>query len=837
MPRARRRTWFASGLTGMLTAGAVFALVAGSSVAIGGSPAQAAEASSSALTIAAKDYDPEYQNSPFPDLAISVSQTKNLVSQGIQISWSGGRQSVAPGQTGGEDFLQIFQCWGDDPSDPTRPDRTTCLYGATLGPGATRDTQRESDKVVDKAHDAQFTIPSKGVAEPAYTSIPFRAPDGTTVTNLKVNSDGTKSVNTDVSVNTNQYFTAYTTNEVPWAPSGADGRGSVSFEVQTAMQSSGLSCGTPKPDNLAVGESCWLVAIPRGASDNGSRYITQSGLFWDTWKHAIAFRLDFRPLGARCEQGTAERQIFGSELISLAVSSWQPTFCRAPGGSVLALVTGSESDALRAAASKAGGGLVVTTRPLQGADGDPLVYAPIALSGLSIGFTIDRFVNPNVAAPPEVAEKDRLPITKLRLTPRLLAKLLTNSYRAALPLGVDAGVVEHNPWNVSQDPEFLAVNDPEWASLTMQGYALGDLMVPQGRSDAAWVMWQYISADPQAAAFLAGTPDQWGMVVNPWSSTDPAKNASGAAFTVPREDFPKADPIERPSDSTGGAVNLITWRPYTSDLDASGYLALRGDGQLLGSWDFTSPAPKWGKAARALPGRRQVLALTSDSAAQRYQVVTAELQNSAGAFVAPSTESMLAAASAMVPDGSTGQVRRYDSASPAAKAAFGAYPLTVPLYAAANPDTVSADARNTYVAFIRFAAEEGQTPGDGLGQLPRGYAPLPDEFVAQAMAAADLLANGRPAINAPTTSYIPSQSSPAPQRAMTQPAASQPTGDGSGAGSAVATGNASGALSAGSTPTDPESGGLAAAVPLSALAGVAGAAAVPLITRLRRRVS
>ncbi|MFT4285647.1 MAG: hypothetical protein QM598_12505 [Protaetiibacter sp.] len=804
-----------SGVSGVVVAALAWVVLTGSGVAVPAEPAAAA--SNSAVTITAEDQDADYEEAPFPELSVTVSQTKDLVSQGVTVSWTGGRQSVAPGQTGGEDFLQIFQCWGDDPSDASRPDRTTCQYGGTLGPGSTRDSYRDADRDVDAAHDLQYTIPGRGVVLPAYTSIPFRAPDGTSVSNIVTDaSTGAKTVDTAIDVNTNQYFTSYTTNEIPWAPSGADGRGSVAFEVQTAMQSSGLSCGTPTPENLDVGASCWLVVLPRGASDNGSRYITQSGLFWDTWKHALAFRLDFRPLGARCKEGTAERQVFGSELITLAMGSWQPAVCNTAGGAVLALVTGSESDALRAAATTPDSGLVVTSRALQDVETDPLVYAPLAISGLTIGFNIDRFVNPNLTVPAEIADRDRLAITSLRLTPRLLAKLLTNSYRASLPLGTDAGVVEKNPWNVVQDPDFLAINDPEWTYLVMQGYALSDVLVPQGRSDAAWIIWQYITADPEAAAFLAGTPDPWGMVVNPWSTTTAAANPSGVAFSLPREDFPKADPIERPADGSGGAINLITWRPYTADLDTSGYLTLRGDGQLLGGWDIFAVPPKYAKAARALPGRRQVLGLTSTSAAERYQVVTAELKNAAGAFVAPSTESMLAAAAAMGTSAESTQVLRYDSTSAAAKGATTAYPLTVPIYAAANPKYVSADARGAYAAFIRYATTSGQNPGDALGQLPRGYAPLPASWRASAESAAAAILSG-------STQPAPTGNNSA---GAGGPNGYSPASDTSGEPAQPdASGSPAAALSSSVTPADPSPPVDGPVLPLSLALGLAAALA------------
>jgi hypothetical protein len=54
----------------------------------------------------------------------------------------------------------------------------------------------------------------------------------------------------DVDVNTNPFFTQYTTNEVKWVGSGSDGSNSIKFEVQTQMESNGLGCGTPPHNRL-----------------------------------------------------------------------------------------------------------------------------------------------------------------------------------------------------------------------------------------------------------------------------------------------------------------------------------------------------------------------------------------------------------------------------------------------------------------------------------------------------------------------------------------------------------------------------------------------------------
>ena len=138
-----------------------------------------------------------------------------------------------------------------------------------------------------------------------------------------------------VDLNTNQFFTTYTTNEVKWAGTGADGSGSVPFEVQTNMQSTALGCGSPvhATDGSVLGQSCWLVIIPRGQGDSGSAEINRSGLWWDTWEHHLAVKLEFKPLGVRCEIGASERQLAGSELVAGAIASWQPELCRGENGS------------------------------------------------------------------------------------------------------------------------------------------------------------------------------------------------------------------------------------------------------------------------------------------------------------------------------------------------------------------------------------------------------------------------------------------------------------------------------------------------------------------------
>ena len=842
--RGRGHRWLAPLAVGIVTGLVTFGAL--TSLGAAATPAHAAEPESSAVTITARDQDPDIDTAPMPDLAVTVSQTKNLVSQGIRITWTGGKKSTPPsaGGNGGENFLQIFMCWGDDPADSNRPDRTTCAYGGTGAVGSTRDAYRNLTLAEIPAEDQRYSAANVVSFLPPYTSIPFVSRKGTTVTSIGKNASGVNVIDDTVNVNSNQFFTAYSTNEIPWAGSGNDGTGAVSFEVQTAVQSDGLGCGSPvTTGGVTTGESCWLVALPRGTSDNGATNITQSGLFIDSWRHALAVKLEFLPVGVSCPTGQAERQLQGSELASFAVASWQPVVCNAQGGSVYSLITSAESDATVAAATMTDAPLALTSYPLRADDTDPLQYAPVALTGVSISIAIDRFPDPNDKNLSQAyQDAARTPFTSINLTPRLLAKLLSYSYRSSLPTGAPAThLAADNPFNITQDPDFLAVNDAEWKAQVLNGPTIADIIVPQGRSDAARAVWAYIRSDQDARDFLASKPDPWGMIVNPYYSTSASVNPNGVAFSLEREDFPKADPVEV-TPANQGPINLITWRPYASDLGSVAYLTLRGDGQGPGPWDSNAIPPKYTKAARMLPGAQRVIGLTSAAAAVRYEVVTASLRNPAGAFVAASDESFAAAAAAMTPAAPTGRILVLDNSSKEAKSAASAYPLTMPVYAAINPVTTSQSLRAAYADFIRYAVSSAaQTPGADLGQLPAGYAPLPACWVSTATSVSAAIAAG----TAPTTQAPPTQTS-------SQVVSVGGTSSGSGpAATAVtsapgttlapvaapaAAGSPAAALSGGTTPDDPETIPAAYAVPSGAAAAVLAGLGVPVIGRLRRRL-
>ena len=382
------------------------------------------------------------------------------------------------------------------------------------------------------------------------------------------------------------------------------------------------------------------------------------------------------------------------------------------------------------------------------------------------------------------------------------------------------------------------MNDPEWDYEALVSPSLADILTPQGRSDVAWQLWRYVLADKSAAEFLSGTPDPWGMIVNPWNLTS-ASNLSGTALTLPRDNFPKSDPTAQAASAAEGEINLVTWRPYTNDLDQGGYLTLRGDGLVLGAWDQTKTPPQYGKAIRSLSGFQTVLGLTDTASAAKYQTVSAALLNPAGKFVLPTSTSMTAAAAAMAATTPQKQVYEYDPASTAAAGAPTAYPLTMPVYAATNPAESDTARRKSYAAFIRYAATAGQVPGTAVGELPAGYAPIPSGWAAQAKAAADIIEVGV-SVTAETGSTATSNVGPLAAVAATNSfgsAAAQPAVAARPAVAAnpLAAGATAAVLLGTTTPKDPKTGDLSSVVPMSLLSGLLSAAAVPFITRIRRR--
>jgi hypothetical protein len=118
-----------------------------------------------------------------------------------------------------------------------------------------------------------------------------------------------------------------------------------------------------------------------------------------------------------------------------------------------------------------------------------------------------------------------------------------------------------------------------------------------------------------------------------------------------------------------------------------------------------------------------MLGLTPLADDERYDLQAASLQTNPGTFVAPDNASLEAATDLLQPDPTSGTWPiPYDQFETGA--GTSAYPGTLVVYAAIPTSGLPSTVATDYADLLTFAAGTGQTPGEGVGQLPPGYLPL-----------------------------------------------------------------------------------------------------------------
>ncbi|MER8069284.1 hypothetical protein ABTZ59_13450 [Streptomyces sp. NPDC094034] len=705
--------------------------------------AQAAEqgsgtkaASDSAMTLTGK----KGQYDDFSGLKVTVHQTKNLRAQGVDVTWEG---PAVPTADGYRNFLQIMQCWGDDPAGPNREQ---CEFG-----GNNAGTHWMSQRTLPKDTDPlEKTYTDAGDNNPF---VPFQPLQGDPTDSP---SDAT-------------YFSKNDTNAQPWLRTRSDGSGEAVFEVKSAIEAPYLGCGdVTGAAGAGKPRKCWLVVVPRGEHDpdgtvNAGDGVHTSALSQSNWDQRLVFPMEFGPVGNTCPADKAERRVIGSELLTDAITSWQATLCA--GADARFTYSQAAEDYARRLIEKptsTSPGMGITVAPVEEATG--LVYAPVAVSALTVGFFW------------EDAEAGQ--VRDLKLSARLLAKLVTGSYPYDIrQVGFQHPVPDHlkgNAQSIVVDPEFIKLN-PYFDRPTQPQLGPGGILLQAGNSDVNSLLWRYLQSNAEARDFLRGKPDPWGMKVNPFYQ------ALGLDTEAPL-DFPKADTTEtRMTLPDNGVDRTIAYgqlekSPYSNDMHDGALRVRRGatGATFLASLDPSSPQGIKLVPSDSNPGTRRAYGVVDAASASRYELDIAALPNADGVYVRPTADSMLKAVARM-PDSS---VKGVKAPSPAT-AKSGAYPLTAVAYAMAPVDQ-PADARQDYARLIRYAAGEGQTQGLAPGELPPGYAPLPKALRDQALSAADQLVRGKVADPATT------------------PPADGGTVGGSAAGGSAGGGDAGGGDSAGS---------------------------------------
>ncbi|MGA2520643.1 MAG: hypothetical protein ABSG81_07480 [Acidimicrobiales bacterium] len=764
-------------------------------------------------------------------LSVTVNQTQDLENQAISVSWTGGTPTDSgPGEpfdtTYSENYLQIFECWS--PTGPTTgagagPSPTQCEFGGESSAGSSaypvQGTGFEYSRILSQSTWSNYSqVSGYTDTSTGYIVEPFDAVDGTVI-GQQANYNWDNNPLDPTAFWLNPYFSYDDTNEIDFARTYADGTGQALFQVDTGLEAPGLGCGQavdPSSSGSDTVPDCWLVIVPRGteAQENptgltGVNGVVTSPLNPVAWANRIDIPLQFKPIGSSCAIGADEERIVGSELATAAVTSWQPALCAQPGAPPYnySYVSDDQARTDLTQPSYGSAGMAVFSDPIppaQTSASDPVVYAPLTLSGVVVGFNIER----QPALESGGLDPDEEPLSGTRvehinLTPLLVAKLLTESYLAELrDVSTDDGPgskwawVKNNPTSLVTDPDFLQYN-PEFADLssTAGGLDAATLVVEESSSDAATALWDWVLSDPAADAWLDGSSTgepagDTAMTVNPLYSTNPAIAAAAgdaSPFGTPTPDsYPKSDTwcYSDPSaivEPDGAAAEparplcLQDWSPYALTMQAAAQAAATAnDGGKTTLDPADPPDAAWGSNGPQESGESFILSVTDSASAAQYGLQTASLSRSGDdgsspTFVAPDEQSILAGEQAMTPSAVPGVVLPDPSTT-----AAGAYPLSMLTYAATTPETLDTSDRQNYATFLQYAANGGQVPGVSVGQLPPGYVPLPAALQAQALAAAATILNP-PVITSSAAPAAPVTSSPGSSLIASAPTSRAPS--------------------------------------------------------------
>jgi hypothetical protein len=758
---------------------------------------------------------------PYANFQVSVNQTQNLTDQAVSVSWTGAPPTLS--DTSGDflgNYVQVFECWSN-PSTGESPSPSQCEFGG--------ESVNPSSYPIDLADQGESHVFSRVLAQPGWSTDdtppsctvsvgtepctdtsgtsptdfviqPFEAADGTVV-KQQANYNYDQDPFAPEPFWLNPYFSYTTTNEADFGRTLDNGSGQVLFDVDTGLNAPGLGCGQTIQQAVGTGSvtpKCWLVVVPRGdlgqenpAGLTGVGSVVTSPLTSQAWADRITIPLGFNPVGTKCSINATSQGIIGSELAVDAVSSWEPALCGLPGAQSFSYLQDNDDTARQNLTDPTYGsvGMSVFSDPIPTSEtkaNNPVVYAPLTLSGAVIAFNIQRVASvlPNgTRQSNELALADSR-VQNLYLTPLLVAKLLTQSYQAELrgvthatPANYEWAV--NNPVSIFTDPGFLQYN-PEFALMTTsEQNDAADMVVEEGSSDAASLLWKWVLADPAARAWLDGTPTPdgkpEGMQVNPYYSINPSINPSHVAFGTPTpETYPKNDPWcdpltdlplntpPNPAKSVSRLICIQDWSPYVLSMAAAAEAAATANDGGKTTFNPTGTTDTaWGANGPQTTGDDFIISVTDSASAARYGLQTASL-SAAGddtnpTFVAPTSASILAGEQAMKPSGVTGVLQTDPSTTNT-----NAYPLSMLTYAAATPETLNASSRQNYAAFLQYASgSTAQTTGVAPGELPAGYVPLPAALVAQTVAtAAEIL--HPPAESNPPSTALPTSASSSP---------------------------------------------------------------------------
>jgi hypothetical protein len=777
----RRRLWVVGALAGAL------ALVGTSAVIpLGSSSAPAAYAAGSGSSAIAVSHPLiDGAGKTYPGASVTVSQTKDIQQrQSISVSWQGFEPSHSTTLAMGPDDIDateypvvLVECWGTDtPAAPMDP--THCQGPGVTGLGGGHAIYPRAYRVTTPTDLSQ----PGAVANPTDTDgafLGFTAVDGT---HYKMNpaATGTDGVPPSLQRSTD----GFPDNAQSTWSDDHGARSNLGFEVRGGSDLPVLGCSHTQACTLEVIPILqpWcnpLVRVrpnycstgpvgPVGSKGSSAPNPYLAGDSWwlgSQWRNRFSFPLSMAVPPGDCPvvDKRPTVSVTGSEAATALMGSWTPSFCLdSKSAFKLTHVNTPEQTARRNLTTNGPTGYgadgIFTSLPVTDSP-RPLVHAPVGVTGWTVAYKIDDANNQEY--------KD------LTLSPLLLAKLMTSSYRFGTSLdGPRQPALVGNPNSLWADPEFKALN-PNFQPASGFGDMQSQSSYPNViwdtlPSDAMAMMFAYVDADPEARAWLNGKADAYsGMVVNPAYRGLPAPQMAiqlldgwvqhstadhgGYSSCEYHSPIPWYTEITQLSNSLENAALAVINRkaPYQF-CDRK---------QIPGATAPNDWAYNWAtnKMSDNI-GARQVIAFTTVSLAERYGLAMARLQSHAANSkpVAPSgwenptndagrVDTMLAALGYTKQDKATGVASPDFSVFPF----NGAYAGVMPVYAAIPTSGLDKTSANYYAGLLEYAAGAGQTPGTGVGQLPWGYAPLPQAYRDYTLQAAKAVRDQTGAVPAP----------------------------------------------------------------------------------------
>ncbi|MEU0937816.1 hypothetical protein [Embleya sp. NPDC005971] len=491
-------------------------------------------------------------------------------------------------------------------------------------------------------------------------------------------------------------------------PTAADGSGQVWIQVRPALRLSELGCSDR--------QACSIVAFVMPAA--GSTVTSFTPFHVDLGESygpkdtdmALAFAagqaaftpLSFVPAPDACPgMEHPDLSVNGSGEFTQAGASWVFGLCGARTSPVNMTVSAGSGPSGREAFL---GNLVdvgVTQQPIGGPldkarpvalptirDKDKTVYAPLTNGALVFSFNIDDV-------------QTHLPIPSMKLTPRLIAKLITGAY---LPFEHEPGAI----LNFYDDPEFKALNGTySWPTAARTPILRGV------QDDTIWALTAWLASDPETVTWLSGTPDASGIVCPP-------------EWRIGKATYPLAVYTNRVEMLSNTNVPQTVYEDVVNRLGNA----------VPTNRSMTEVGPK--DDGQDKYGSHYVMAITTVEAATRMGTPVAKIRNAAGNFVDPTDPATVRAGLAVAKPGPDGVTLTNDYRN----TAQNAYPLTVTDVAMVSTDKLTAAKAAKIDTFLAYAATAGQVQTGSFrpGALPPGYTPLSDAQKQQIAAARSKIA-------------------------------------------------------------------------------------------------